>query len=41
MTAVGAVREVEAGERRAALVPAAVGALVRDGLEVLVEAGLG
>ncbi len=41
MAVIGAVREVEAGERRAALVPAAVAALIGSGLEVVVEAGLG
>lgn len=41
MAVIGAVREVEAGERRAALVPAAVAALIGGGQEVVVESGLG
>lgn len=41
MTVIGAARETAAGERRAALVPAAVASLVGDGFEVVVESGLG
>lgn len=36
-----APRELQAGERRAALIPAGVQKLVRAGAEVLIEAGLG
>jgi NAD(P) transhydrogenase subunit alpha len=38
---IGVPREIQEGERRVALVPDAVKALVGDGLEVLVEAGAG
>jgi H+-translocating NAD(P) transhydrogenase subunit alpha len=38
---VGLAKETAAGERRVALVPDAVGRLVSDGFEVLVEAGAG
>lgn len=38
---VGIPKEIAAGERRVALVPAAVGRLAKAGLEVLVEAGAG
>ncbi len=41
MTVIGAACEAAEGERRAALVPAADAALVGDGFEVVVEAGLG
>jgi NAD(P) transhydrogenase subunit alpha len=38
---IGVPRERSAGERRVALVPDSVGRLVRQGLEVLIEAGAG
>jgi H+-translocating NAD(P) transhydrogenase subunit alpha len=40
-TTVGVVRESDAGERRVALVPKAVGSLVNKGLTVVVESGAG
>ncbi|MEU6562955.1 NAD(P)(+) transhydrogenase (Re/Si-specific) subunit alpha, partial [Nocardia nova] len=41
VTRVGVVRETNAGERRVALVPKIIPSLVKQGVQVVVEAGAG